>query len=174
MSLNRWFRKVAIAIASRLLEAPPSEGQLPPLPAYRNAKEWTLDKLVVDEHAFPTLDAIQDDLRLGFDPPQEKKWCAHGSCSCDRVKCRCATTCRWLDISHLALSRIPWTCTHNLNVVYNCVIKLAYRLSVQSLPHWRRHFRLPSVRTIESPRHTRCLRLSPLPSRQDQNLCRLM
>ena len=32
--------------------------------------------------------------------------------------------------------------------------RLAYRLSVRILPHWTKHFRFPSVRTSESPKHT--------------------
>ena len=40
-----------------------------------------------------------------------------------------ATTCRWLDISHRASSRIPWTCTHRLMPLWmGCVrSRLTYR-----------------------------------------------
>ncbi|KAI9980078.1 hypothetical protein PInf_026851 [Phytophthora infestans] len=57
LPLNRWFRQIDIAIASRRIE---------------KAKEWALGKLVVDPEAFPTLKTLQSDLRLAFEPPQDE------------------------------------------------------------------------------------------------------
>ena len=68
VSLNRWFREVDIAIARGL-----SRVNFLLFRLTGKAKECILGMLIVVEHALPTLDAIQDDLLLTFEPRQDEK-----------------------------------------------------------------------------------------------------
>ena len=102
---NHWFREIEIAIASRLIDDPTAKVNFLLSWLVGKARQWALGKLVVNLLAFPTLEDIQCDLRLEFEPPQDDSRLRTDFFSRLQVSCRCVITCRRRDILLRVLSR---------------------------------------------------------------------
>lgn len=55
LPLNRWFRKIEIAIDSRLIESSKANVNFLQSRLIGKAKEWAVDRLVLDKYPFTTL-----------------------------------------------------------------------------------------------------------------------
>jgi hypothetical protein len=72
LPLNRWYREVDIAMNARHVVSEQARVSFLLSRLSGKAKEWALGKLVYDASAFSTLAALQADLRLAFEPPQDE------------------------------------------------------------------------------------------------------
>uniref|UniRef100_H3H969 Retrotransposon gag domain-containing protein n=2 Tax=Phytophthora ramorum TaxID=164328 RepID=H3H969_PHYRM len=72
LHLNRWFCEVDIAIEARQLSTELARTRFLLSKLSGKAKEWALGRLVADASCFPTMAAMQADLRLAFEPPQDE------------------------------------------------------------------------------------------------------
>ncbi|KAE9294842.1 hypothetical protein PF008_g24434 [Phytophthora fragariae] len=72
LHLNRWFCDVDIAIEARQLSTELARTRFLLSKLSGKAKEWALGRLVADASCFPTMAAMQADLRLAFEPPQDE------------------------------------------------------------------------------------------------------
>ncbi|KAG3204803.1 hypothetical protein PC128_g1690 [Phytophthora cactorum] len=73
LHLNRWFCEVGIAIEARQLSIELARTRFLLSKLTGKAKEWALGKLVADASCFPTMSAMNADLRLAFEPPQDER-----------------------------------------------------------------------------------------------------
>ncbi|GAB9477802.1 hypothetical protein Gpo141_00014954, partial [Globisporangium polare] len=72
LALNRWLCEVDIAVHARQLKTELGRTHFLLSKLSDRAKEWALGRLVADPNCFPTMEALKDDLRLAFEPPQDE------------------------------------------------------------------------------------------------------
>ena len=119
-----------------------SEGQLPPFRLTEEVKERTLGKLVVNVHAFYTLDLTKVIFWLNFESPQEERMMR------SRFLLMRQSKVSMRDYVQMARHLASFIITYlmemyaQLNVFVHGMRegRLTFPLNMRSLPHLRRHF----------------------------------
>ncbi|GMF30406.1 unnamed protein product [Phytophthora fragariaefolia] len=115
LPLNCWFREVDIATSSMMIEAPTASVNFLLSRLSGKAKEWALDKLVVDLNVFPLwrFSRVTSDSRSSFH--RTSRACGRPSLPSGKARCPCATTFRspatWFRASPRTRSALPLKCT---------------------------------------------------------------